>query len=86
MKNLTPKQWALLEAQYQRLLAEPGLSREECMRRFPELVAHILNNISLVDLLESQGIELEPLSPDAPGVFIAKGGCPGCGGDIIVKE
>lgn len=75
-----------IEAQYQELLAMPNLSREECMKRYPDLVAYVLNNISLVDLLKSQGIEVKHLSPDAPGIYIAEGGCPDCGSNIIVKE
>lgn len=77
----------IIQEQYQQLLtAGHGISREECMRRFPELIAYILETISLLDLLKSQGIEVKPLSPDISGVYIAEDACPCCGGDIIVKE
>ena len=76
----------LIESQYQELLTMPDLNREECMEHFPELVAYVLAHISLIDLLESQGVNLKPLSPDAPGVLIAEHGCPSCQGNIAVKE
>ena len=53
---------------------------------WPELIVWINDNVSLVDLVRESGVEIEPLSPDSPGVYIGKGGCPGCGADIAVKE
>ena len=53
---------------------------------WPELITWINANVSLVDLVRASGIEIEPLSPDSPGVYIGKNGCPNCGADIIVKE
>ena len=84
----------IVSEQYRQLLcAEPGLSREECERRFPELIAYVKSHISLVDLFRKFGFEVKPLSPDAPGVFIvlqpkdiAQGACPDCGSNLIVKE
>lgn len=80
---------AKVREQYEALLAAPkGLSRAECERRFPDLIAYInyLEHVSLVDLIRADGIELTPLSPDAPGVYLGVGGCPSCGADILVKE
>lgn len=73
----------LIQEQYRQLLKNPNLSRAECEYRFPELIAYILKNVSLIDLLRSQGIEARPLSPDAPNVYIAEESCPCCGGDIV---
>ena len=72
-----------------KLMAAPkGLSREECEHRFPALIAYIryLGSVSIVDFLRAEGVELKPLSPDAPGVYIGVGGCPDCGNDILVKD
>lgn len=76
----------IIEREYRELsdISEP-LSRSECEQRFPNLVAYVLTNISAVDLLASQGIELTPISPDTPGVLIAKGACPDCRGNLIVR-
>ena len=73
--------------QYRLLLESPtGLSRAECERRFPELIAYINRHISLVDLMRAEGIVVKPLSPDAPGVFVAEAACPCCNGKIIIRE
>ena len=69
------------------LLESPtGLSREECERRFPELITYINLHISLVDLMRAYVIVLRPLSPDVPGVYIAEGACPCCNGNIVIRE
>ncbi len=76
-----------VQEQYRQLIAAvSNLSRAECERRFPELIAYINRHVSLVDLMRADGIELKPLSPDTPGVFIAIGACPCCKGDLLVKE
>ena len=80
---------AKVREQYEVLMAAPKvLSRKECERRFPDLIAYIkyLDSVSIVDFLRAEGIELRPLSPDAPGIYVGVGGCPSCGTDILVKD
>lgn len=80
--DIVQRQWAEMDS-----LKAKGISidRSYAESHWPELIAWVNANISLVDIIRASGIELEPLSPDSPGVFVGKGGCPGCGEDIIVK-
>ena len=72
--------------QYLTLLTSPqSLSREECERLFPDLINDIKERLSLVDLLQSQGIKVRPFSLDAPGVMVAINGCPCCGDNLLIK-
>ena len=76
-----------VQEQYRQLIAAgSNLSRAECERRFPELIAYINRHVSLVDLMRAEGIVVKPLSPDAPGVFVAEAACPCCNGKIIIRE
>jgi hypothetical protein len=63
-----------------------SLSREECERRYPDLINFIRENVSLVALIESYNIKLKPVSPDRPDILVAVRGCPSCHSTIFVKR
>ncbi len=74
-------QWEAFQAR-----TGPPVTREEAERIYPDLLSHIRATVSIVDLIRESGIDVEPLSPDAPDVYVARAGCPSCGGNAFLKE
>ena len=74
-----------IRLQLEEMLSIPGLSREKAELNFPEVLAYIRNNVSLVDLMRSQGMKLRPLSAERPDILVSEG-CPCCGGGPVYVE
>jgi hypothetical protein len=61
------------------------MSEEQVRDRYPDVIQWFNEHISLVDLMREAGVELKPISRDAPGVFI--GQCPFCSsGPLLVRS
>ena len=76
--EIPPKVWEQLEAFEAR---KDSTDRTECEQRYPDLLRYIRSRVLIIDLIKDSGFEVEPLSPDTPGVYIARGACPCCGGN-----
>jgi len=73
--------------QYKELCTQKkNLDRGQCEVLFPDLIAFVRQNTSLVDVIRRSGFKVTPLSDDASGVYIVRGGCPVCANDIFIKE
>lgn len=72
-----------LQEQYRTAMATPDLTREVAEERFPELLAWIRARVDLVKVIRDSGVNLEPVSPDAPDVLVGRG-CPACGGGPVL--
>jgi len=59
------------------------LDQKQLRAKYPEAVRWINENVDIVSILKAAGVELRPLSPDAPGVLM--GSCPDCRGALVVK-
>lgn len=81
--TMPPRVQEQLEA-FEARTDSPG--RLECERLYPELINFIRERISLVGLIRASGLNVEPLSPDAPDVYVVRGGCPFCGDNVFIKE
>ena len=66
----------IVREQYEAAMQTPDLTREEAEARFPQLLNWLRGNVNLVDVIQDSGVDLKPVSPDAPGVFV--GECPFC--------
>ena len=67
---------AIVREQLAAIQGYPAITREEAEARFPELLNWLRGNVSIVDVIQDSGVDLKPVSPDAPGVFV--GECPFC--------
>jgi hypothetical protein len=65
--------------QYEDLMAtSDSLSEAQCRELFPDLIEWILQNVSILDLVDAEAREV------APGVYLVSQGCPDCGNTIGV--
>jgi len=75
---------AEIEAQLQEIMAS-DLSEQEIRARYPLAIAWIRDQVDLVSLIQDSGINLQPVSADAPNVLVGRG-CPSCGGPVAVRR
>ena len=60
------------------------LSEAEIRAQYPDVVAWVNVNVSLVDLMRASGVTLRAISPDSPDVLV--GDCPRCNGLLLVRR
>lgn len=81
------RQLDLIQRQYAHLATRRGrLTRSECEKLYPDLIDYVRRRVSILDLVQGEGLRIEPLSPDVPNCFKVKGGCPSCGGTLLVRK